>query len=73
MLVNPEFIAWLNRQSRLELDKAKAPPLVKRGENTQSADTKKNNDVLWGKDNENKNHEDVDYLNERPSNLNFYA
>jgi len=73
MLVHPEVYAWLNRQNRSERDEDKKRPLVARGEKINKGGAEKARETqAYDPEAEERGHE-VEYLNERKSNLNFYA
>ena len=73
MLVNPEILAWLNRQSKTELEEKRTRPLVTRGEKINKGGPERaRRAVDYAPENDEKG-EEVEYLNERKSNLNCYA
>ncbi len=73
MLVNPEFLAWLNSQTKPAKKDEKARPMVKRGEriNKGGADRSAKANTYEGEEREAA--ADVDYLNEKKTSLSFYA
>ncbi len=73
MLVNPDFLAWLNSQTKPARKDEKARPLVKRGEriNKGGADRAGRANAYEGEEKEAAG--DVEYLNERKTNVSFYA
>ena len=75
MLVHPEIHAWLNRQNRTEREESKSRPLVTRGGKiSQGGPEKARKAVEYEEGKEAQEHGDeVEYLNERKSSLNFYA
>ena len=74
MLVHPEVYAWLNRQNRTELEEKKARPLVARSEKINKGGPEKARQAdLYDPDLDATGPDDVDYLNERKSNLNLYC
>jgi len=75
MLVHPEVYAWLNRQSKSKLEPAedKRKPLVTRSAKINKGGLEKAQETRQYADEENERDESIDYLNERKSNLNFYA
>ena len=75
MLVHPEVYAFLNRQNRTELEEKKNKPLITRGgQINQGGPEKARRAVEYEGDREPEERADeVEYLNERKSSLNFYA
>lgn len=73
MLVHPEIYAWLNRQTRAELEKEKPRPLVARGEKINRGGPEKTREAQQYEPEQEGRTDEVEYLNERKSNYNFYA
>lgn len=74
MLVHPEIYAFLNRQSNTESVKKKDVPLVSRTKKINKGGAEKAHQVhLYESDLDDEAPKEVEYLNERKSNLNFYA
>ena len=74
MLVHPEVYAWLNRQNRTELEEKKARPLVTRSEKINKGGPEKTRlSTSYDPDLDEIGRDDVDYLNDRKSNLNLYC
>lgn len=75
MLVHPEIYAWLNRQNRTEREESKARPLVTRGGKINQGGLEKARKSVEYEDNKEARDraDEVEYLNERKSSLNFYA
>ena len=74
MLVHPEVYAWLNRQSRTELEERKTRPLVTRADRINKGGPEKTREVNpYDPDLDELDRDEVEYLNDRKSNLNFYA
>lgn len=75
MLVHPEISAWLNRQSksRTGLEEKKAKPLVTRTNRINKGGMEKASNTQPYAGEEDERPEEVEYLNERKSSLNFYA
>ncbi len=74
MLIHPEVYAWLNRQNRVELDEKKNRPLVNRSEKISKGGPEKSKEVRpYDPEAEETDRDEVEYLNDRRSNLNFYA
>lgn len=73
MLLNPDFLGWLNSQTKVAKKDEKARPLVKRGEkiNKGGADKAARANAYEGEEREANG--DVEYLNERKTNYSFYA
>ncbi|UQZ89011.1 hypothetical protein C4J81_07290 [Deltaproteobacteria bacterium Smac51] len=73
MLVNPDFLAWIHSQTRTTKKDEKGRPLVKRGEKIDKGGADKANKANAYEGDEKEAAGDVDYLNERKTNLSFYA
>lgn len=74
MLVHPEVYAWLNNQSRSNIEQNKSRPLVTRGEKSNKSGLEKTRKTaLYQPDGDERDRREVDYLNERLSNLNLYC
>ena len=73
MLVHPEVYAWLNRQSRTELEEKKSRPLVTRGEKINKGGTEKTREAGKYDPEAEERGDEVEYLNDRQSSLNLYA
>ncbi|MDR1046131.1 MAG: hypothetical protein LBP33_13650 [Candidatus Adiutrix sp.] len=73
MLVHPEVGAWLNRQSRSELEEKKPRPLVVRGEKIGKGGAEKTRAAQKYDPEAGERGEEVEYLNERQTSLNLYA
>ncbi|MDR2945779.1 MAG: hypothetical protein LBV79_03430 [Candidatus Adiutrix sp.] len=74
MLIHPEVYAWLNRQNRVERDETKPRPLVSRSEKINKGGPEKAKQVaIYDTDDDDSERGEVEYLNDRRSNLNFYA
>lgn len=74
MLVHPEIYAFLNRQNNTEAPLKKASPLVGRAKKINKGGPDKSKDIqLYDSDLDDEGRQEVEYLNERKSNLNFYA
>lgn len=74
MLVHPEIYAFLNRQSNTESVKRKENPLISRAKKINKGGPEKAHSAnLYETDQEDEAPQEVEYLNERKSSLNFYA
>ncbi len=73
MLVHPEIYAWLNRQSRTEPPEKKGRPLVGRAEKIDKGGPEKAREAQQYDPDQEDRSDEVEYLNERKSNLNLYA
>lgn len=74
MLVNPDFLAWMHEQVRGARPKGKkAGPMVRRGENITPGDFDKNAPGAAYEGEEREAEAGVEYLNERHTNVSFYA
>lgn len=74
MLVHPEIYAFLNRQSATESPRKRESPLVARTKKINKGGAEKARQAqLYDSDAEEERQDEVEYLNERKSNLNFYA
>ena len=73
MLVHPEVYAWLNRQSRTELEEKKSRPLVTRGEKINKGGAEKTRETRKYDPEAEERGDEVEYLNDRQSSLNLYA
>lgn len=74
MLVHPEIYAFLNRQNNTESLKKKDAPLVPRGKKINKGGPENARQAqLYDPEAEEERQDEVEYLNERKSNLNFYA
>lgn len=73
MLVHPEIYAWLNSQNRTEPKREKSRPLVTRGEKINRGGPEKTREAQQYEPDQDEQLNEVEYLNERKSNYNFYA
>lgn len=73
MLVNPEIYAWLNRQSKTEQEKDRPRPLVVRGGKINRDGPERTRATQQYEPEGEDRADEVEYLNERKSNYNFYA
>lgn len=74
MLVHPEIYAFLNRQGSTEAARKKDSPLVARTKKINKGGPEKSKDLQgYEPDLDAEGSQEVEYLNERKSNLNFYA
>ncbi|MDR0881795.1 MAG: hypothetical protein LBP55_04555 [Candidatus Adiutrix sp.] len=73
MLIHPEIYAWLNSQTKVEPAPAKKRPRVTRPAKINKGGQDKTRAAQPYAPDPEKPGEDVEYLNERPSNLNLYA
>ena len=74
MLVHPEIYAFLNRQNSTEAPRKKETPLVSRTKKINKGGADKAREIeLYDSDLDDESRKEVEYLNERKSNLNFYA
>ena len=73
MLIHPEIYAWLNSQNKTRPAPAKNRPRVTRQAKINKGDQDKAKAAQPYAPDPGKPGEDVEYLNERPSNLNLYA
>lgn len=70
MLVNSEFLAWLNSQTKPARKEDKGRPLVRRGEKiTKSAQDKSARAGAYEGEAEERGSDAVEYLNERKTNF----
>ncbi len=73
MLVNHEFLAWLNSQTKPARKDEKARPLITRGAKINKGGADKANQANTYTGEEKEAAGDVEYLNERKTSLSFYA
>ena len=73
MLVNPEFVALLNRLNQTTRETLKKEPRVKRGENISEGGSEKPRTVNSYAPENTAGEDEKDYLNERESSVSFYA
>jgi hypothetical protein len=73
MLLNPDFLGWLNSQTKPVKKDEKARPLVTRGEKINKGGADKANRANTYEAEEREAGGDVEYLNERQTNFSFYA
>ncbi|MDR1922148.1 MAG: hypothetical protein LBS31_10480 [Candidatus Adiutrix sp.] len=73
MLIHPEVYAWLNRQSNPEIKEGKRKPLVTRGTEINKGGSEKARETRQYAADAAEREDEVEYLNDKSSNLNFYA
>lgn len=74
MLIHPEIYAWLNRQNRTEREERRPRPLVAGSAGVAKGGPEKTREVNpYDPDLSELDRDEVEYLNDRKSNLNFYA